>query len=542
MSKTVNMLKKLFAVLVAVCCITSVFTVSGADAENPEFYCKGLNGSAGENITLTIGVKSSYTNVGGLNISFTYDSKQLAYVNGSRKLLCETMKNGDLNTDQSTSGKVAFLWSSGTGATVSGDIFSVQFRVISGLSSLKIYVNEFFKNDADFTDIINKIIVIDGSNAPVDNTKIADVMKKISEIGTVENTAECKARIDAARGAYQALSYNERALISNYATLVNAEETYAALNSGEVDVNAAIAAFCQKHSGILSKTKATVQATDKAAIENAISDWNALPTNVKIHLAKEKNLLNSLLKVGGDKEEAEKFLQEYLGQYGKLLEIDDSLIDYSYYDACFEAINALDSYADMNDYFNEVAADAIAKTKKKYNIALESKKKQDELSSPDVKAAEDFRDTYARLLGMSLDNVSADDLADAKVAAYAYSLLSDGAKSLLPNVESKLSKIISIAETMSVGETVTVEVEKEVIREVIKTVNNGTASNGAAASVDNTVKAAAAANRNVMLRAKIPAVKQIVWWLLGSCGCLTVISAVLVFVYLKSKRKGVNAE
>ena len=542
MCKTVNMLKNFFAVLVAVCCIMSVFTVSGADSENPEFYCKGLNGSAGENITLTIGVKSSYANVGGLNISFAYDSKQLAYVNGSRRLICEDMKNGDLNNDQSTSGKVSFLWSSGTGATVSGDIFSVQFRVISGLSSLKIYVNEFFKNDADFTDIINKIIVIDGSNAPVDNAKIADVMKKISEIGTVENTAECKAKIDSARNAYQALSYTERALISNYATLVNAEETYAALNKGDIDINAAVTEFRQKHSSILSKTKDTVQSTDKAAVESAISDWNALPTNVRVHLAKEKNLLNSLFKVGGDKDEAEKFLNEYLGQYGKLLEIDDSVIDYSYYDACFEAINTLDSYADMNDYFNEVAADTIAKTKNKYNIALESKKKQDEFSSPDVKAAEEFKDTYARLLGMPLDNVSADDLADAKVAAYAYSLLSDAAKSLLPNVESKLSKIISVAETMSVGETVTIEVEKEVIRDVIKTVNNGTAANGTTAAADNTVKTAEAAERNVVLRANVPAVKQIVWWLLGSCGCLALISAALIFVYLKSKGKGVNPE
>ena len=395
------MLKKFFAVLVAVCCIMSVFTVSGNGEGNPEFYCKGLNGNAGENITLTVGVKSSYSNVGGLNISFAYDSKQLAYVNGSRKLLCETMKNGDLNTDQSTPGKVSFLWSSGTGAAVSGDIFSVQFRVISGLSSLKIYVNEFFKNDADFTDIINKIIVIDGSNAPVDNTKIADVMKKISEIGTVENTAECKARIDAARSAYQALSYNERALISNYATLVNAEETYAALNSGGVDVNAAIAAFCQKHSVILSKTKATVQATDKAAVESAISDWNALPTSVKIHLAKEKNLLNSLLKVGGDKEEVKKILsdigivKDWHKEYGDK-EVSLKIVD-----------NVEEAYKHINKYSSHHTDSIISENKENIEKFMTFVDSANVYSNVSTRFSDGFRYGFGAEVGISTNKTHA---------------------------------------------------------------------------------------------------------------------------------------
>ncbi|MBR6251302.1 MAG: leucine-rich repeat protein, partial [Bacteroidales bacterium] len=64
------------------------------------------------------------------------------------------------------------------------------------------------------------------------------VMNLIEAIGTVELTAECKAKIDAARTAYDALSTDDKALVTNIATLTTAENTYTSLKAA-ADLTAA---------------------------------------------------------------------------------------------------------------------------------------------------------------------------------------------------------------------------------------------------------------------------------------------------------------
>jgi hypothetical protein len=58
------------------------------------------------------------------------------------------------------------------------------------------------------------------------STHIDDVTDLINAIGSVENTAACKAKIDAARSAYDALTKDEQALVKNYSVLVEAENAY----------------------------------------------------------------------------------------------------------------------------------------------------------------------------------------------------------------------------------------------------------------------------------------------------------------------------
>jgi hypothetical protein len=55
-----------------------------------------------------------------------------------------------------------------------------------------------------------------------------EVIAKITAIGTVTYTPESKALIDAARTAYDALTADQQALVTNYSTLTDAETTYAA--------------------------------------------------------------------------------------------------------------------------------------------------------------------------------------------------------------------------------------------------------------------------------------------------------------------------
>ena len=53
-----------------------------------------------------------------------------------------------------------------------------------------------------------------------------DVIERINNIGTVEYTSECKSRIDSARSGYNALDNEQKALVTNYDTLVAAETEY----------------------------------------------------------------------------------------------------------------------------------------------------------------------------------------------------------------------------------------------------------------------------------------------------------------------------
>jgi|GEM_PF-1593173 len=56
---------------------------------------------------------------------------------------------------------------------------------------------------------------------------VANTIDLINKIGTVEYTQECKAKIDAARAAYNELDADQKAKVSNYNILTQAEQTYA---------------------------------------------------------------------------------------------------------------------------------------------------------------------------------------------------------------------------------------------------------------------------------------------------------------------------
>ena len=80
---------------------------------------------------------------------------------------------------------------------------------------------------------------INALKAAEEQYSIAEVVYLINAIGEVEYKEECKAKIDAAREAYDALSDDAKASVSNYTTLTQAEETYASL-APKPNTNAAL--------------------------------------------------------------------------------------------------------------------------------------------------------------------------------------------------------------------------------------------------------------------------------------------------------------
>lgn len=534
-------MKKIVSIFLAIVFMLSVCILNCSAAE-PEFYCKKSEGAQGESVTLTIGIKEKVENVGGLCIYVTYNEAELTYAAGSMTVLSNNMKSGDINPDQAASGRASFIWSSYEGADIEGDIVSLQFSIKSSSSSLKVQISEMFYNDSTYTDVISNPIVIIPETADESNAAVNDVIAKINAIGTVENTDACKLKIDAARAAYNALTTKEKKLVTNYSVLTASEIAYQEMqNSG--DLTSEVNGWLNTHSSVLAKTADTVTSSDEAAVNSAIETWGNLSTNAKIKLVAEKNLLNSLLKKVNELklseqekaemlEEAKGYLGEFKNAYGALLNIDLSAVDSNYYEAFYNAKNSLDEYIDMNSMFADVAKDEIKHITECYEKALELKSESEDIGDPDAEAAKDFQTKYGWILGMKTDQVSYEDLADLSVAAYAYSLLSNEAKSLLPGAEEHISSLISHAESIvPQGEIQTVEKIVEVEKVVEKEIEKQVIVKDPGSSEETSKQT------GVLLNAIVSELNPIVWWLIGSAAALILICSALIFLYFKSKRK-----
>ena len=84
------------------------------------------------------------------------------------------------------------------------------------------------------SEVENRQVLLDAETAYAtldDKDKANSVKTLIDAIGTVEYTEDCKAKIDAAREAYDSLTDEQKAFVENYETLTNAEATYAELQA-----------------------------------------------------------------------------------------------------------------------------------------------------------------------------------------------------------------------------------------------------------------------------------------------------------------------
>ena len=122
---------------------------------------------------------------------------------------------------------------------------------------------------------------------PEIDTAVAEVIALIDAIGTVEYTDECKAKIDAARAAYDALTDAQKAIVTNYETLMAAETDYAALQ-----LLADKAEFDDFKNTMLRNLQDLEDAEDSAEtaaiIVNAISDVNDIGYDESKTLAENK--------------------------------------------------------------------------------------------------------------------------------------------------------------------------------------------------------------------------------------------------------------
>ena len=123
-----------------------------------------------------------------------------------------------------------------------------------------------------------------------DTAAVQPVLEKIDAIGTVAYTSECKAKIDEARAAYDALTKDQQALIPEnlLKILTDAEARYDQLKA-EAEKEAADAAAAQS---VLNKINAigtvTYTSASKAKIDAARTAYNALTKDQKTRITAQQ--------------------------------------------------------------------------------------------------------------------------------------------------------------------------------------------------------------------------------------------------------------
>ncbi len=116
----------------------------------------------------------------------------------------------------------------------------------------------------------------EGGQEAIDQAAANVVIDKITAIGTVELTEECKAKIDEARTAYNDLTDSQKALVTNYNTLETAEAEYK--NLKDAADQAAAAAVTDKITAIGEVAFTT---ESRLAIKGARTAYDALTDDQK---------------------------------------------------------------------------------------------------------------------------------------------------------------------------------------------------------------------------------------------------------------------
>jgi CHASE3 domain sensor protein len=122
--------------------------------------------------------------------------------------------------------------------------------------------------------------------AAADKAAAKAVDDKIAAIGTVTYTDASKALIDAARSAYDALTADQKALITKLAVLEAAEKTYADLKAAAEKAAADKAAAKAVDDKIAAIGTVTYTDASKALIDAARSAYNALTADQKALVTK----------------------------------------------------------------------------------------------------------------------------------------------------------------------------------------------------------------------------------------------------------------
>ncbi|MBQ8648546.1 MAG: hypothetical protein IJ470_00570, partial [Clostridia bacterium] len=132
-------------------------------------------------------------------------------------------------------------------------------------------------------------------NELAQNADVAEVIDKIAAIGTVNASAECLAKIEAAEKAYAALTADKQAKVTNYKTLVNARADYNTAKYGihmaeTIDLTDSVSTTVEG----TTANSLTVNAESDNAYYNVYGDINTVTFDMYVHSTVTEGAVNLL--------------------------------------------------------------------------------------------------------------------------------------------------------------------------------------------------------------------------------------------------------
>jgi peroxiredoxin len=238
-------------------------------------------------------------------------------------------------------------------------------------------------------------------------------------------TAGDEAAVNAALTAYAALDADAKLLVSAQKTLL--DDLKSRIDALNVD------AFKNTHAAVLGKTTGTVTAANEAAVNAALTAYNALSAEAKALLGDNVKPLLDSLKSKIDTLNADAFKEDYAAVLDK--------------PAAEITANDVDTVKEALDAYEQLSPDAKAKVDNETKDKLESlKDRVDELTAD--AAANDFKTTHATVLGKTVDTVTPNDAAAVNAALAAYETLNryaqerlDTEKALLDSLKAQIASL-----------------------------------------------------------------------------------------------------
>ena len=267
--------------------------------------------------------------------------------------------------------------------------------------------------------------------AIIDNQAIANaVIEKINTIGKVEYTDACKSKIDDASSAYNALTADQKVLVTNLDVLTTAQQTYDNLKAAAEKLAADKAAANK----VINKIKAigTVEYTDacKKKIDAASTAYNALTADQKVLVTNLDVLMTAQqtydnLKAAADKLAADKAKADVV--IAKINAIGK--VEYTY--ACKDKID------EANNAYNALTADQKALVSN-LDVLTTAKQTYDNLKTAAEKLAADKAKAEPVIAKINaIGNVEYTDACKSKIdeANNAYNALTTDQKALVTNLD-----------------------------------------------------------------------------------------------------------
>ena len=295
---------------------------------------------------------------------------------------------------------------------------------------------------------INDLIQEAADQAAADEVK--DMITALPAVADM--TLTDKSDVEAARAAYDGLTADQKALVTNLSTLTVAETKIAELEADAAAI-AEADSFKTTYASVLALTTDSVTISDETDVDTALAAYGSLSEAAKSKLTAEKTLLDNL--------------------EAKINDLIQEAADQAAADEVKDMITALPAVAgmtlaDKSDVeaaraaYDELTADQkVLVTNLSTLTVAETKIAELEADAAAIAEADSFKTTYASVLALTTDSVTISDETDVDTALAAYGSLSEAAKSkltaektLLDNLEAKINDLIQEAADQAAADEV----------------------------------------------------------------------------------------